>query len=184
MPRNKAACDSSDYNYASGRLDHGTYYDSLDVQRMDCNAAVLSPLFRTWFDLAVVRYGWLGGEPDAIGEAARVHIWDWPKHRVADVEAEANANQVKLQSGQIGLHRLYSDAGLDLQDEMQAMSDAFGVTVEEIRKRLFDVALPPVQQGGAPSTESPVKEAVAAAIRQLERRRESLATNNGANHVN
>src|SRR5690606_37506695 len=38
MPRNKAAADSSDYNYASGRLDHGTYYDSLDVQRRDCDS--------------------------------------------------------------------------------------------------------------------------------------------------
>jgi capsid protein len=176
MPRNKAAADSSDYNYASGRLDHGTYYDSLDVQRMDCDASILTPVFTVWFALAIERFGWLGGDSSAVGPGAREHIWDWPKHRVADVEAEANANKTKLNSGQIGIHRLYSDAGLDIQDEMQAMADAFGVTIEEIKKRLLDVALPPIQQGGAPGIQPAVNDdAVSAALKQLERRRESIA---------
>ena len=45
MPFNKAACDSSDYNYASGRLDHSTYYGALDVDRGECDDLVLDPLF-------------------------------------------------------------------------------------------------------------------------------------------
>lgn len=183
MPRNKAACDSSDYNYASGRLDHGTYYDSLDVGRNSCNASVLTRIFLVWFDLAIERYGWLGGNSEAVGPGARLHIWDWPKHRVADVEAEANANKVKLQSGQIGLHRIYSDAGLDIQDEMQAMATAYGVPPEEVRKRLFDVALPPVQQGGAPSVAKAADDAVAAAFRTLERRNAPMKPN-GVSHEN
>ncbi len=146
MPYNKAACDSSDYNYASGRLDHQTYYASLDVEREDCNDLVLEPLFDQWFSLAVERYGWLGGNADSIGSAARAHLWDWPKHRVADVEAEANANQTRLTSGQIGLHRLYSEFGWDLEDEVESMARAYGVTVEQVRERLFDLVLPPVQK--------------------------------------
>ena len=142
MPKNKAKCDSSQYNYASGRLDHQTYYAALDVERQDADDLVLDRLFSVWFDLAVVRFGWLGGDPLAIAPAAKAHLWDWPKHRVADVQAEAGANETKLKSGQIGLHQLYSDAGLDLEDEIPAMADTYGVTEDEIRRRLLDVLLP------------------------------------------
>jgi capsid protein len=188
MPYNKAACDSSSYNYASGRLDHQTYYAELDVDREDCNDLVLDPLFDQWFSLAVVRFGWLGGNPEAISAAARARIWDWPKHRVADVESEANANQTKLQSGQIGLARLYTDAGLDLEDEIPSMAQTFGVDESEIRKRLLDITLPaPVTGGDGAPPSAAQEEAVAAIFRHLERRRDSLTskvTANGASHVN
>lgn len=142
MPRNKAMCDSSDYNYASGRLDHQTYYASLDVDRQDASDLVLDPLFGFWFDLAIARFGWLGGDPDAVSAAAKAHLWDWPKHRVADVESEANAIETRLTSGQVGLHQVYSDAGLDLDDEIAKMAAAFGVSEDEIRTRLLEAILP------------------------------------------
>lgn len=182
MPRNKAAADSSDYNYASGRLDHGTYYDSLDVQRGEGGSLVLSKLFRVWFDFGVMKFGWLGGNPDAIGPAARLHLWDWPKHRVADVEAEANANQTKLQSGQVFHHRLFSEAGMDFEDECDAAAKAYGVDVAEIKKRLLDVTLPEAQQQqAAPAVAT--DEAVAAALRNLQRRGVLNGHTNGA-HAN
>jgi len=185
MPRNKAAADSSDYNYASGRLDHGTYYDSLDVQRADCNSRVLNPLFSVWFDLAITRFGWLGGNPDAIGAGAKVHLWDWPKHRVADVEAEANATQTKLKSGQTFLHIVFSDGGMDLEDELTKAAVSFGVTVDEMRKRILDSLYPAMLANGAPSSNDST--AVAAMFRQFQNRADSLAikTNghNGAHHA-
>jgi capsid protein len=155
MPFNKAACDSSDYNYASGRLDHQTYYQSLDIDREDCNDIVLDPLFRVWFELAVVRFGWLGGNPESLQNVARLHVWDWPKHRVADVEAEANANDTKLKSGQIFPHMLFTDAGMDFEDELEKASKTYGVTTDALRKRLLDTNLPEVQQGGAPGQPDP-----------------------------
>lgn len=183
MPRNKAAADSSDYNYASGRLDHGTYYDSLDVQRVDCNERVLTPLFNVWLDLAIQRFGWLGGNPDAVGPGARLHLWDWPKHRVADVEAEANANQTKLKSGQVFPHTLFSDAGMDAEDELEKAAEFYGISVDDMRKRLLDVTLPPVQQGGAPGAPPEVTdEAVAAAFRNLQRRGLLNGHANGVGH--
>src|SRR5262249_4693676 len=143
MPYNKAACDSSSYNYASGRLDHQTYYASLDVEREDANDEVLDPLFDVWFDLAIMTFGWLGGDPTVVSSAARLHAWDWPKHRVAEVEAEANANQPKLKSGQMPLSRLYSDSGLDLEDELEVMANPYGISVDEMRRRLLDTTFPP-----------------------------------------
>jgi capsid protein len=143
MPKNKAKCDSSQYNYASGRLDHQTYYAALDVERRDADDLVLDPLFSLWFDLAIATYGWLGGDPLAVSAAAKLHLWDWPKHRVADVESEANAIKTRLQSGQAGLHQVYSDSGLDLEDEIPAMASTYGITEDEMRERLLDVILPP-----------------------------------------
>lgn len=158
MPKNKARCDSSQYNYASGRLDHQTYYAALDVERQDANDLVLDPLFGVWFDLAIVRFGWLGGVPEAISTAARAHLWDWPKHRVADVEAEANANRTKLESGQIGLHQLYSDSGFDLDDEVAKMAASFGVTEDDIRRRLLEQILPAAK--ASPAVPNPPKQQV------------------------
>lgn len=146
MPFNKAACDSASYNYASGRLDHQTYHQALDVDREDGNDDVLDPLFSVWMNFAVKRFGWFGGDPFAISAGGLLHAWDWPKHRVADVQAEASANETKLKSGQIFPHRLYADAGLDFEDELEKAAQSFGVTVDEMRKRMLDVVLPPPKQ--------------------------------------
>ena len=153
MPYNKAACDSSSYNYASGRLDHQTYYAALDVEREDGNEQVLDKAFGVWFDAAILRFGWLGGVPEAVGPAARLHLWDWPKHRVADVESEANANETKLKSGQVFPHVLYSDAGLDFEDELERAARSFGVEVDELRERLLNVLLPTQSQPSQPVAE-------------------------------
>ena len=131
MPYNKAACDSSDYNYASGRLDHQTYYAALDVDREDCSDLVLDPLFAVWFDLAVVTYGWLGGNPDAISPMAKAHLWDWPKHRVADIKNEADANDTQLKNGSRSLQDVYTDAGEDYEDEVETQAASNGITVEQ-----------------------------------------------------
>jgi len=142
MPYNKAACDSSSYNYASGRLDHQTYYAALDVDREDCSDLVLDPLFDVWFEAAVVYYGWLGGNPDAIGPAARAHLWDWPKHRVADVDTEASANDRQLKNGSKSLTGIYSEAGQDYEDEIEKQAASNGITPDQQRQVNFLLNLP------------------------------------------
>jgi len=134
MPFNKAACDSADYNYASGRLDHQTYYGSLDVEREDCNDLVLDPLFDVWFDAAVMYYGWLGGDPDILSPAAKAHLWDWPKHAVADIKTEASANDTQLKNGSKSLSALYSEAGKDYEDEVVKQAQSNGVTPDQQRQ--------------------------------------------------
>jgi hypothetical protein len=141
MPLNKIKCNSASYNYASGRLDHQTYYLQLDVEREDCNDEVLDPLFDLWFDLALVTFGWLGGNPDAISIAAKAHLWDWPEHAVADIQTEATANQTKLRSGETFPSELYSKGGRDFEDDLEKMTrDYFGevsdTNIEEMRKLL------------------------------------------------
>jgi capsid protein len=134
MPYNKAACDSSSYNYASGRLDHQTYYGHLDVDREDCNDCVLDPLFSVWFDQAVMVYGWLGGNPDAISDAAKAHIWDWPKHQVADIGTEADAADKKLKNGSSSIAAEHIAAGMDPEDELQKEADFYGIDIQKMKQ--------------------------------------------------
>lgn len=134
MPYNKAACDSSSYNYASGRLDHQTYYGSLDVEREDGNDLVLDPLFAVWFEHAVQVYGWLGGDPSKLSEAATAHVWDWPKHQVADIKSEASASDTRLKNGTASLTDEYSSAGKDYEDDLMKTATANGVSVDQQRQ--------------------------------------------------
>lgn len=134
MPYNKAACDSSSYNYASGRLDHQTYYGQLDVDRADCEDCVVDKVFAVWFDVAVMAYGWLGGNPDAISAGAKTHTWDWPKHQVADIEAEANAADKRLKNGTSNIASEMTLSGLDAEDELAKQATSNGITVEQQRQ--------------------------------------------------
>ena len=134
MPLNKAACDSSSYNYASGRLDHQTYYGSLDVDREDCNDSVLEPLFETWFEFAVLAYGWLGGDPSVLDLTLLAHVWDWPKHQVADIQSEAMANDTRLKNGSTSLTSTFSESGMDYEDELMKTATSNGVTVDQQRQ--------------------------------------------------
>lgn len=137
MPLNKIKCNSGGYNYASGRLDHQTYYGQLDVEREDANDEVLDPLFRVWFDLAVVKLGWLGGNPEAISEFAKAHLWDWPQHAVADIQTEASANETKLRTGELYPSLLYSKGGRDFEDDLEKMTaDYFGEVNEAALKEM------------------------------------------------
>lgn len=140
MPYNVAACDSSGYNYSSGRLDHQTYHGALDVDRADCDDQVLDVIFRVWFERAVRAFGWLGGDPDSLTVYASVHTWDWPKHQVADVETEANATRKSLESGALGLAEHYSKTSRDYEDELEKEAESVGLNVQQMRLfRLFQL---------------------------------------------
>lgn len=143
MPYIKAACDASGANYATGRLDHQGYYGCLDIDRSDANRAVLDVAFNVWFDLAVMKFGWLGGNPEAISPAARAHLWDWPKHKVVDIQAEANANNTKLNNGSTYLALLATEDGRDYEDDLLKKSTSWGITVDKARQIDLLLSAPP-----------------------------------------
>lgn len=139
MPYNAAACDSSTYSFASGKLDTLCYRSELNVERVDCNDLVLDPLFAAWFREWTI----LADRRDIPPS----HQWDWPAHPVIDAEAEGRATDKSLRNGTMTLRRAYSDAGMDFEDELQVMASDFGVTVAEMRetllKTLYPAAVPP-----------------------------------------
>ena len=52
MPFNVAAGNSSGYNYASGRLDHQTYFKSIRIDQAHMARTVLARILAEWFDEA------------------------------------------------------------------------------------------------------------------------------------
>ena len=57
MPYNIAACNSSGYNYSSGRLDHQTYYKSIRVDQAHCEMVVLDRILAAWLAEAAKVFG-------------------------------------------------------------------------------------------------------------------------------
>ncbi len=130
MPFNVASGDSSKYNYASGRLDHLSYNLALDVERDDCEDQVLEVLFPLWHEEATLRFGWPA-------DLLPVHSWGWPRHPIIDVQTEAEANDVKLNDGQTTLSQIYSEGGLDFEDQIEQAARDFGVTPDVMRGAIF-----------------------------------------------
>ena len=133
MPYNIAACDSSDYSFSGGRLDHLTYFVSVDVDQADIEDTVLDPLFEIWFAEAVLEYGWndTGSTP--------AHSWAWPPRPQIDDEKTARARQTNLATGTETPSNIANENGYDYEDHVQRLASDYGVGVEEIKQALFRV---------------------------------------------
>ena len=139
MPNNIARADSSGYSFSGGKLDHLTYFVSVDVEQQDIEEDVLDPLFEVWFAEAVLRFGW--GVP---AEPPPNHAWDWPEKPVIDEVKHANANKTNLSTGVAGLRRLYANQGMDFEEELPRMAEDYGKTLDEMRAALFRAHFPDV----------------------------------------
>jgi len=144
MPYNIAACDSSGYSYSGGQLDHLTYFVSVDVERQDCESAVLNRVFAVWFNEARAAYGW-----GVLASPSPRHSWNWPAKPQTDPVKTASARKTNLSDGTTTLGRIYAEDGLDFEDEVVAMAHEYGVTVEEMRVKLLDSNMQKSGGGGA-----------------------------------
>ncbi len=136
MPRNIAAGDSSDYNFASGKLDDGGYFRGVRVIQGDMGNEIVDPTFYRWVREARLHFGWqIEDEP--------AHEWLWPGRPPIDPR-EAKAETERLGSGATTLPAIYAAAGKDWRAELAKGAEALGVTLEElqglIRQKLFKVA--------------------------------------------
>ncbi|MCE5280329.1 MAG: phage portal protein [Planctomycetaceae bacterium] len=128
MPYNIAACNSSGYNYSSGRLDHQTYYKSIRVDQAHCEAVVLDHILSAWLAEAVKVFG-LGDLSDTS------HQWFWDGHEHVDPAKEATAQAQRLESNTTTLASEYAKQGKDWETELRqrakevAMMKELGLTV-------------------------------------------------------
>lgn len=98
MPLNIALCNSAGYNYASGRLDHQTFFKRIRVERNALELIVLRPILRAWLDEAVL-------VADLLPLAARSLRWPdipfqffWDGLEHVDPVKEASAQKIRLAS--------------------------------------------------------------------------------------
>ena len=118
MPFNVAAGNSSGYNYASGRLDHQTYYKSIRVDQAHMGRVVLDPLLGAWLDEATLVEGLL---PQAMRRILPLpeHQWFWDGVEHVDPAKEANAQATRLASHTTTLAYEYARQGRDWEAELR-----------------------------------------------------------------
>ena len=114
-PLNLALGTSQKFNFSSSKLDHINYRNGLTVERGQCGRAVLEPLFRAWFEEAVLCGTvpvWEGGI------APPPHEWHWPGFESIDPAADATADQTTLAGGQQTWREFWAKRGRDWKDVM------------------------------------------------------------------
>jgi lambda family phage portal protein len=137
MPRNVALCDSSGYNYASGRLDHQTYYKSIRVEQSHLEDVVLDRVLAAWLAEAVKVFGIALPAADEASGIDDAHQWFWDGHEHVDPAKEASAQAQRLASNTTTLASEYARQGKDWETELRqrakevALMKELGLTVAQ-----------------------------------------------------
>ena len=95
MPFNVAAGNSSGYNYASGRLDHQTYFKSIRVEQSQMARTILDRILQAWLSEAILVEGYLPNSLRTL-DSSFEHQWFWDGHEHVDPAKEANAQKIRL----------------------------------------------------------------------------------------
>jgi len=139
MPFNVAAGNSSGYNYASGRLDHQTYFKAVRVEQSHLEVTVLDRILAAWFDEAVLIPSLL---PAGL-IAEWPHQWFWDGHEHVDPAKEANAQATRLANHTATLADEYARRGLDWETQLEQRAKEMN--------RMRELGLPIAQSAPVPS---------------------------------
>lgn len=117
VPFNVAAGNSSKYNYASGRLDHQTYFKSIGVERSVLRRAFLDRIFAAWIQEASLIEGLL---PQPFRTTRRIpHQWFWDGGEHVDPAKEASAQETRLANNTTTLAEEFGKRGKDWEVELR-----------------------------------------------------------------
>ncbi len=123
MPFNVAAGNSSGYNYASGRLDHQTYFKSIHIEQSHLEAVVLDRLLHAWLAEAVLIEGLLPQSMRTLSASKErlrgSHQWFWDGHEHVDPAKEANAQAQRLANHTTTLAAEYARQGKDWETQLR-----------------------------------------------------------------
>jgi len=146
MPYNIAAGNSGGFNYASGRLDHQTYYKSVRVDQAFMASRVLDRILSAWLweysllhgfhrDLHSIVSQTSASETGKMSGPTRAWFWDGMEH--VDPAKEANAQATRLSSFTTTLAHEYARQGKDWEVELRQrarekkLMEELGLTVAE-----------------------------------------------------
>jgi lambda family phage portal protein len=128
LPYNIAACNSSGYNYASGRLDHQTYYKSIRVEQAHLAAAVMNRIFAAWLEEAVLVLNLPSSK--ALEGIDVPHQWFFDGTEHVDPAKEANAQATRLSSNTTTLAAEYARQGKDWEVELRQRAKEVKLLIE------------------------------------------------------
>jgi lambda family phage portal protein len=118
IPFNVAAGNSAGYNYASGRLDHQTYYKSIRVEQAHLAQRVLDHIFAAWVHEAMLLSEFAFLRRAGVVEQLR-GLWFFDGNEHVDPAKEANAQATRLTSNTTTLAAEYARQGKDWEVELR-----------------------------------------------------------------
>ena len=121
MPFNVAAGNSSGYNYASGRLDHQTYFKSIRVEQTQLARVVLDRILIAWLREAILIENYLPNSLRTL-DSTFEHQWFWDGHEHVDPAKEANAQKIRLANHTTTLAIEFARQGRDWETELKQRS--------------------------------------------------------------
>jgi lambda family phage portal protein len=140
MPFNIAAGNSSDYSFASGRLDHQMYYKAVDVERDQWESDAVDKTFKEFMQEAVLVADMI--PPQFRNPRTWLHAWHWPGREHVDQAKQAAAWAIELANGTITLADIYASKGQDWQHALAQR----GLELKEMDKQGIPM---PASMGGA-----------------------------------
>jgi len=99
LPYNIASADSSEHNFASGRLDNQTFYKAVEIERKTLCAQVIEKTFRMWLREYLASTS--GVFPDDIALEGYEHTWGFDPFPYIDPAKEAAATKTYWEMGLI-----------------------------------------------------------------------------------
>ena len=150
MPLNIALCDSSGYSFSSSRMDHMTYFDSINVDRTWIDDIVMVRILADFLAEAELILQLPKGTLNEIA-----HEWHWPRPISVDPSKENEANRGAVESGQISIVDAQKRGGVG-GDIIRENAEYFGVSEDEMRKAQFAKLFGP--NAGAPAPTPPKSE--------------------------
>jgi len=152
MPYNVAAGNSSGYNYASGRLDHQTYYKSIRVDQAFMAEKVLDRVLAAWLWEYTLEAGGQFVFDSAGPVGGRVlpdHQWFWDGMEHVDPAKEASAQETRLKNHTTTLALEYARQGKDWEAELRQRARE--------RNLMLELGLP--EPSAKPSAALPARDA-------------------------
>jgi len=121
MPVSVASGDSSRHNYASGRLDHQTYFKNVRVEQDHLARAALDRVLGAWLRESVLVSDLLPlRERTRIARGGALpHQWFWDGTEHVDPAKEASAQATRLASNTTTLATEYARQGRDWESELR-----------------------------------------------------------------
>lgn len=112
MPKNIATCDSSAYNFASGKLDFQFFATKISIEQYDFNLYVLDPVFTAWF----AEYKLLPSNTALSGLETPAHEWMYDSADPVNPLPEAKAATERMTNGTSNLAIECGKSGRDWRD--------------------------------------------------------------------
>jgi len=111
IPWNLASGDSSDFNFASGQLDHRIFARYVDFQRRRLETRLINRFFDFWVDFATFVDGII---PPGLGPFE--HRWYWPGREPIDPSKAASAATTAKMSGLLDESAYWQAQGISAYD--------------------------------------------------------------------